>query len=77
MQGKAELNNAEKRGLELFIMEYEPRSGRYGADCFHCHGCALFSDRQFHNNGLALLRDHRGLAEVTERPSDTAKFSTP
>jgi cytochrome c peroxidase len=77
MQGKAELSEAEKRGFELFMMEFEPRSGRYGADCFHCHGGALFSDHQFHNNGLPITDDDLGLAEVSERTSDQRKFSTP
>jgi cytochrome c peroxidase len=52
MSGKAELTSSEKRGMELFFTEYEPRSNQYGADCFHCHGGANFSDHQFHNNGL-------------------------
>ena len=52
MSGKAELTSSEKRGMELFFTEYEPRSNQYGADCFHCHGGANFSDHQFHDNGL-------------------------
>ena len=52
MAGKGELSAEEKRGFELFMTEYEPRAGQYGADCFHCHGGALFSDHGFHNNGL-------------------------
>jgi len=52
MAGKAKLNSAEERGRELFFTEYEPRSQQYGADCFHCHGGANFSDHQFHDNGL-------------------------
>ena len=53
MAGKAELTAKEKRGFELFMTEYEPRTGQYGADCFHCHGGALFSDHGFHHNGLS------------------------
>ena len=34
----------ERRGFELFITEYDPRTGQYGADCFHCHGGPLFTD---------------------------------
>lgn len=52
MSGKSELTDQEKRGMELFFTEYEPRSKRYGADCFHCHGGANFSDHQLHDNGL-------------------------
>jgi len=75
MSGKVLLNEDEKRGLELFMTEYEPRTGQRGADCFHCHGGALFSDQQFHNNGLD--GDEAGRANVTGAPGDHGKFSTP
>lgn len=52
MSGKDKLSKTEERGMELFFTEYEPRSQQYGADCFHCHGGANFSDHQSHNNGL-------------------------
>ena len=57
------------------MTEYEPRTGNFGADCFHCHGGALFSDHQFHNNGLA--SDDSGRAKITHLDSDRGKFSTP
>ena len=44
MRGKARLTADEQRGFELFMTEYEPRTGQFGADCFHCHGGANFSD---------------------------------
>jgi hypothetical protein len=52
VRGTTELTELEKRGLELFFTEYDPRRGLYGADCFHCHGGPFFSDFSFHNNGL-------------------------
>lgn len=52
MSGEAKLTPAEEQGMKLFFTEYEPRSQQYGADCFHCHGGANFSDHQLHNNGL-------------------------
>ncbi len=52
MAGETELTERERRGFELFITEREPRSGHFGADCFHCHGGALFTDGGFHHNGL-------------------------
>jgi len=61
MAGKAELSEQEKRGLELFMTEYEPRSRQFGADCFHCHGGPLFSDHDFHNNGLHPLAGDEGI----------------
>ena len=76
MKGKATLNNEEKRGLELFFTEFEPRLGKFGADCFHCHGGALFTDNGFHNNGLK-PSDDIGLAAFTKKDSDRYKFSTP
>ncbi|MEN8737508.1 MAG: MbnP family protein [Akkermansiaceae bacterium] len=76
MSGKAALTASEKRGMELFFTEYEPRSGRMGADCFHCHGGANFSDHQFHNNGLKPSHD-LGRAVITGKQSDRLLFSTP
>lgn len=52
MSGKEKLTPEEERGMKLFFTEYEPRSQQFGADCFHCHGGANFSDHQFHDNGL-------------------------
>jgi cytochrome c peroxidase len=76
MQGKAQLSAAEQRGFELFMTEYEPRSGQYGADCFHCHGGALFTDNRFHDNGLQADHD-LGLGAITQRRRDAHHFATP
>ena len=75
-RGKEELTAEEKRGFELFMTEYDPRRGLKGADCFHCHGGALFTDHRFHNNGLR-DDDDRGLESVTGRPTDRNRFITP
>ena len=77
LKGKATLNDEEKRGFELFMTEYEPRTGQFGADCFHCHGGPLFSDHQFHNNGLAADDADPGRFRVTKNEADRNKFSTP
>ncbi len=92
-RGEAQLNDAEKRGFELFMTEYDPRREQYGADCFHCHGGALFQSQTFANNGLdpdpssTKLFDVRakvlsgefdsGRHRVTGRDADRGKFSTP
>ena len=76
LSGQAQLTDLEQRGLELFMTEYEPRLGSYGADCFHCHGGPLFTDHAFHNNGLADLQD-LGRFHATQRDSDKGKFLTP
>lgn len=76
MSGKATLSKNEKRGMELFFTEYEPRSKQFGADCFHCHGGANFSDHQFHNNGLK-PNDDTGRFQFTKNERDRNIFSTP
>ena len=73
--GTATLTADEQRGFELFMTESYPRTGQTGADCFHCHGGPLFTDHQFHNNGL--LNDDPGRARVTGQPEDQGKFVTP
>ena len=76
--GKDKFTQQEQRGFELFMTEYEPRSQRFGADCFHCHGGVLFSDHQFHNNGLDRVDDgDLGRFRVTKRDGDRGKFATP
>lgn len=76
LRGKATLSEDEKHGFELFMTEYEPRTGQVGADCFHCHGGPLFSDHQFHNNGLT-PGDDPGRYAVTKADADRGKFATP
>ena len=73
----ATLNDEEKLGLQLFVTEFDPKRGLRGADCFHCHGGTLFSDHQFHNNGLALAADDIGREAVTHDPADRGKFKAP
>ena len=77
MRGQGAFSDGEKRGFELFMTEYEPRTGQYGADCFHCHGGALFTDHQFHNNGLRLAPGDTGRYAVTHEEGDRGKFATP
>ena len=77
MAGLTQLTPEEQKGFELFMTEFEPRMGQRGADCFHCHGGALFTDSQFHNNGLDVSSADPGLRKVTGRESDAGKFSTP
>lgn len=77
LRGKATFTDDERRGFELFMTEYDPRTGQRGADCFHCHGGPLFSDHQFHNNGLAADDGDSGRQRVTGLETDRGKFSTP
>ena len=77
MRGKGELTEDEKRGFELFVTEFDPARGKYGADCFHCHGGALFTDYAMKNNGLDGLGDDTGLGRITGRAADSGRFKTP
>jgi len=77
MNGGEKLSPEEQRGFELFMMEREPRMGSLGADCFHCHGGALFTDHQFRNNGLAIDAADLGRFKVTKSAIDRGTFATP
>lgn len=78
-RGEATFTEAEERGKELFFTEFEENSEKRGADCFHCHGSADFSNHEFMNNGLDTESEFTdlGRAKVTNRPTDNAKFKTP
>ncbi|MFN7562660.1 MAG: MbnP family protein [Prosthecobacter sp.] len=73
----AELNESEKRGLQLFVTEFDPKRGLRGADCFHCHGGTLFVSSQFANNGLDLAAHDIGRMAVTKNAADRGKFKVP
>lgn len=78
-RGEATFTESEQRGKELFFTEFEENGETRGADCFHCHGSADFSNHEFMNNGLDSESDFKdmGRAKFTERPTDNAKFKTP
>ena len=48
-----------------------------GAGCATCHPAPLFTDHQFHNNGLTLRRRDKGREEVTKDKADRGKFVAP
>ena len=75
-KGKETLTSEEQRGMRLFFTENEPRLGSYGADCFHCHGGAMFTDHGFHHNGIE-TEDDTGLERSSGDPADRFKFATP
>jgi cytochrome c peroxidase len=77
LHGGPALTDLEKRGLELFAMEFDPAHGRRGADCFHCHGGALFSDFTPKNTGLAETLGDTGRMRATGKDTDRGKFKTP
>lgn len=76
--GRGQLTPAEQRGLELFVTEFDPSRGLFGADCFHCHGGPLFTSNKFANNGLPPMgRADAGLGGVTGREADMGLFRIP
>ena len=77
MKGEEELTDQEKLGFQLFMTENDPRLGLRGADCFHCHSGAFFTNHRFHNNGLPPLNDDLGQEQATGLETDRYKFSTP
>ncbi len=76
-RGEERLTPQEQRGLQLFVTEYDPKNGLYGADCFHCHSGNLFTNHGFANNGLDASFEDIGLGKVTGEAADEGKFATP
>ncbi len=69
----AEDEFAAYQGFAIFINEDK-------GDCFHCHGDSfnpLWTDNEFHNNGLDAVFADNGLGKRTGNPSDNGKFRTP
>lgn len=75
--GKATLTAQEQHGLKLFQTPFDPKQGKFGADCARCHSGPLFSDLEFKNNGVDIDPNDIGLMLVTNRPQDKDKFKTP
>jgi len=71
--GQATLTPQEQNGLNVFMEETR-------GDCFHCHGNPnnpLWTDNEFHNNGLDTNFSDLGLGAVTGDPNDNGKFRSP
>lgn len=70
--GNSELyTDQEVLGLHLY---------RTKANCISCHNTPLFSDNQFHNDGLTLFGSRHqdlGLFAMTNDSTDMGKFRTP
>jgi cytochrome c peroxidase len=81
--GPGQLSLEEQQGLFLFLAEGgDPNvynGGQNGGDCFHCHGgsLTLFTDQQFHNNGIDSVFTDLGRAEVNGSPLSEGQFKTP
>ncbi len=67
------LTPSELNGFNVFMDESK-------GDCFHCHGNAnnpLWTDNDFHNNGLDATFLDIGLGKFTGNPADNGKFKSP
>lgn len=76
-RGEAEFTDSEKRGEEIFFTEFDPTGEKTGADCFHCHGTANFSNHDFMNNGLDKKSEDGGRFNVTNELNDRGAFKVP
>lgn len=68
---KNSLTDQQLVGLHLF---------RTKARCINCHNGPLFTDNEFHNDGLTYYGrkyEDLGLYNVTKKPEDVGKFKTP
>ncbi|MBP7510549.1 MAG: cytochrome-c peroxidase [Bacteroidia bacterium] len=65
------LNQMEYEGYVIFFSEK--------GDCFHCHSEPLFSDQEFHNNGLTASYSgfDKGRFTITNKDEDMGKFLSP
>lgn len=73
LRGETTLTPQEQNGFNIFMDEAK-------GDCFHCHGSnnnPLWTDNQFHNNGLDSSFSDLGLGAVTGDPADYGKFKSP
>ena len=73
LQGKETLSPEEQNGFDVFMDENR-------GDCFHCHGSdnnPLWTDNDFHNNGLDSSFADLGRGKITGDPADNGKFRTP
>jgi cytochrome c peroxidase len=70
-QRKVLLSPEEYNGMIIFFSEK--------GDCFHCHGEPLFTDDDFHNNGLSSIFTgiNRGREVFSKQNKDIGKFITP
>jgi len=71
--GEITLTSEELNGFNVFMDEER-------GDCFHCHGDnnnPLWTDNEFHNNGLDEIFTDLGLGGVNGDPIDRGKFRSP
>ena len=70
-KGASRFTDEEWEGYNIFFSEK--------GDCFHCHQPPLFSDNEFHNNGVSATFEgfDAGRWLITNNKADIGKFATP
>ncbi len=70
LKGEVQFTNEEIDGFDIYNTER--------GDCFHCHPIGLFTNNNFHNNGLdpSPFLD-LGRYNVTQNPLDEGAFKSP
>ncbi len=66
-----------KAGKETFTDEESEGMALFERHCASCHPAPLFTDNQFHNNGLDTVFKDKGRALITLLTEDEGKFLTP
>ncbi|MBK9716906.1 MAG: c-type cytochrome [Saprospiraceae bacterium] len=79
LRNEASLSASEERGRKLFFTEFDPTNKLRGAECFHCHANANFTNDDYKNNGLDIDSQFKDLGryKVTNLDQDKAKFKVP
>lgn len=65
------------RDEEQFSTSEESGKAIFEANCSSCHIGILFTDNEFHNNGIDSVLADLGRKEVTGKDEDLGKFKTP
>jgi cytochrome c peroxidase len=66
LKGEVELTEKEQRGLQLF-----------NEHCENCHSGILFTNQEYHNNGISTVFPDSGRALISANNMDIGKFRVP
>jgi len=77
VRGEIQATEQEARAIELFFTHPIPEANLRGGNCGDCHGSNLITLNTFHNNGLDLIYEDKGLGAITGRKEDFGKMRAP
>ena len=69
LRGEIMLTTSELNGFDIYNTER--------GDCFHCHPIGLFTNNNFHNNGLDNEFQDYGRFNITQNINDMGSFKSP